>query len=117
MEDTNKFDFDLPEPTEVEIQETISKVKTKEGVTLTLKDAMDYTKLYEELRQWFLIEKNLESPDSISSKVVKEMKNRLKNGLKTKQTQDMSEKSLSVVIQKEKQRISSGIRAIVAKYK
>ena len=121
MDALKKPGFDISEPTEEEIEKTIQKVQDQDNVTLSEDDAIKYTKLYEELKQWFLLEKNLESPDSIAEEVAEEIKDNLKNSQNLEigqdQTQDIAEKSLSEIIPREKERIGKELKAIIAKYK
>lgn len=119
MDDLNKSNFDISEPTDEEIQKTIQKIQEKENVTLSRENAIKYTKLYEELRQWFLLEKNLESQDSISKEIAEEVKVILlkKQGQKLteEQANEVANESLNVIISREKDRIASEIKAIILK--
>lgn len=123
MDELTKSGFDIAEPTEEEIKKIIQKVQDQDNITLSEDDAIKYTKLYEELKQWFLLEKNLESPDSIAEEVAEEIKDNLKNsqdleiGQGQDQAQDIAEKSLSEIIPREKERIGKELKAIIAKYK
>lgn len=117
----NKPDFDIPEPTEEEIEKTIQKVQDKEKVTLSKDDAILYTKLYEELKQWFLMEENIESTDSIAEETAEHIKERLEHNYKLEiskdQAQEIADESLDKVISREKERIGKELKAITARYK
>ncbi len=116
-----KEDFEIPEPNEEEIKKTIEKVKQKDGVTLSRVDAIEYTKLYSELGQWFLMQKNANSPDSIADEMGEKMKDilRRKRGQKLDiyDAQVIAKESLNILISREKERIGGEIRALIAKYK
>lgn len=112
--------FVIPEPTEEEIENTIQKVQNQENVTLSKDDAINYTKLYEELKQWFLMEKNTISPESVVGEVAEEIKDTLQKNkgqeISSEQAYNIAEESLSVVIPREKERIGKELKAIIAKY-
>ena len=116
----DKLSFNIPEPTDEEVEKTIQKIKDQKGVTLTQADASEYAKLYEEMKQWFLMDKNLESQDSIAGDTAGEIQKGIKEsyGLEVKEdlAQDVADKSLSEVISREKERIGKKLKAIIAKY-
>jgi len=120
MDKTNSDNFGIQEPSEKEIKETIEKVKIKYDVVISRKDAIEYAKLYNELSQWFLIEKNINSTDSITDEMAEEIKNilRKKRGqdLDIYDAQTIAKESLNVIIPREKERIAKEIKAIIEKY-
>ncbi len=111
---------EITEPTEEEIKNTIEKVKNKYDIVISKDDAIKYTKLYNELSQWFMIEKNSKSPDSITDEMGKEIKSYLKQKRDQEVSPDEASRiaaaSLKIVIPGEKERIANEIRAIIAKY-
>ena len=113
--------FSISEPTEKEIELTIKKVKDQYNIALSKDDAISYAKLYEELKQWFLIEKNANSPESIVAEMAKELKGTLQETkgqeISSEQSYNIAEGSLNIVIPKEKERIGRELKAIIAKYK
>jgi len=117
----DKSKFEISEPTDEDIQKIIQKVKDQEGILLSRDDAIRYAKLYEELKQWFLMEKNLENSDSIADETADEIQESIKKdyGLEIKEdlAQDIADKSLGEVISREKERIGKELKAIIAKYK
>lgn len=121
MSKINSSDFEIQEPSEKEIEETIEKIKEKENVVLSKDDAIKYFKLYKELGQWFLMEKNLDSPDSIADEMGEEMKDilRRKRGqeLDIYDAQAISKESLNVIISREKERIREEIKGLIDKNK
>ena len=114
-------DFGMSEPNENEIKETIEKVKEKYDVVISEGDATKYAKLYNELGQWFLMEKNIGSKDSITDEMAEEMQEILseKRGqeLDTDDAQTISKESLNIIIPREKERIAEEIREIIVRYK
>lgn len=117
----DKISFNFPEPTDEAIEKTIQKIKDQEGVTLSKADAAEYAKLYEEIRQWFLIDNNLESQDSIAGETADEIQKGIKEGygleIKENLAQDIVDRSLKEVIVREKGRIGKELKAIITKYK
>ncbi len=120
MDELNKPNFDISEPTDEEIKKTIQKIQDQHDITLSNDDAIAYTKLYEELKQWFLIEKNLQSPDSIAEKIAEKMQGMIEesHGLEFSENEAriISDESLDTVIAREKERIGKELKNIIAKY-
>jgi dihydroneopterin aldolase len=113
--------FSISEPTEKEIELTIKKVKDQYNIVLSNEDAISYAKLYEELKQWFLIEKNANSPESIVGEMAEEIKDTLQETksqeISSEQSYKIAEDSLSIVIPREKEQIGRELKAIIAKYR
>lgn len=108
------------EPSDDEVKETIEKVKEKYDVVIQHDDATKYAKLYNELGQWFLMEKNIDSKDSITDEMAEEMqevfRKKRSRELNTDDAQTISEESLKIIIPQEKERIKKEITAIIKKY-
>jgi len=117
----DKSKFKISEPTDEEIEKTIQKIKDQDGVVLSKDDAIQYTKLYEEMKQWFMMENNLETPDSIAGETSDAVQESIKTsyGLEIKEdlAQDIVDKSLGEVISRGKERIGKELKGIVANYK
>lgn len=121
MDELNKPNFDISEPTDEEIKKTIQKIQDQHDITLSNDDAIAYTKLYEELKLWFLIEKNLQSSDSIAEEVAEKMQGMIEesHGLEVSEyeVRTISDESLDTVVAREKERIGKELKTIIAKYK
>lgn len=121
MDESNKLSFDISEPTEEEIKQTIQKIQDQYDIALPNDDAITYTKLYEELKQWFFIEKNLQSPDSIAEEVAEKMQGIIEenHGLEVSEDEakNIVDESLDEVIAREKERIGKELKTIIDKYK
>jgi uncharacterized protein YukJ len=121
MNKIKKEDFDIPTPDFEQIEKTIKEVKEKHDIRLSSKDAIEYFKLFNELGEWFLMEENIDSPDSITDEVGEEMKNVLRrrrgHELDIYDAQDLARSSLNKIIPQEKERIKNEINALIEKYK
>ena len=120
MKDT-RFSTHMPEPSDEEIEQTISKIKEKYNIVLSKEDAVKYAKSYHDLQQWFLIEKNTDSPQSITKEMGTEIKSYIKetrgDDISLDDAEGIAKESLKITIPKEKERLADEIRAIIAKYK
>lgn len=116
-----KFSSHIPEPTEEEIGQTIKKVNDKYDVVISKEDAIEYAKSYYDLQQWFLMEKNSNSPQSITKEMGVEIKSYIKetrgDDISLDDAQGIAKESLKITIPREKERLANEIRAIIDKYK
>jgi len=121
MSKINHDDFGVCKPDKNDVKKTIEKVQKRYNIMISENDATEYTRLHNELEQWFLMEENIDSKDSIANEMTGEMKEILKGkrGLElgTDSAQAISKESLKIIIPREKEQIKKEITAIIEKYK
>ncbi len=111
----------IEEPTPVEINQTIDKIKKKYDVLLNPDDAIQMTKLLKEIEWWFTVDKFSRSPKSISIDMAKEIRAYFKKikgkDLTLDEAHEQAKKSLAETIFSEKERIAQVIKSIISRYK
>ncbi|MDO8513379.1 MAG: hypothetical protein Q7S37_02660 [bacterium] len=117
----DKFIPQIPEPTEEEIKQAISKLKKKYDIAIPQSDAKEYVKLTNELGWWLTTEKAYLSDECITEDIAKEVQVFVKKtqgkDISLKEAHIEAEKSLIYAVPHEKDRIANEIRALIAKYK
>ena len=106
----------IPEPTEVEIQETIRKIESKHSIILSHTDATRFAKLTNELKWWLEVEKAAENPKVFDDEMIKTLANDLKDTKAGKNAKKTAKISLEYAIAVEKKRILGEMKKIIEKY-
>jgi hypothetical protein len=114
------IDPQIEEPTPVEVNQTVDKIKRKYDILLNNEDAIQMAKLFKELEWWFTVDKFSRSPKSISIDMAKEIRAYFKKikgkDLTLEEAHKQAKSSLSQTMSAEKERIAGEIKEIICRY-
>lgn len=118
---SDKFGPQIAEPTDNEINDTITELKEKYDIFITKDDAIKYWKLKKELGWWMAVEMNAEKPEAITDEVAKELQLSIQKtkgeNITVAEAYRQARKSLSFTIPMEKDRIAKEMRKLIRKYR
>jgi|GEM_PF-2169456 hypothetical protein len=111
----------IHEPSDEEINETISLVKDRYDIFITKEDAAKLSKLYQEIEWWFMVEKFAGTKKKMDEDISKEIQDYIKShrgeSVNLIEAGKESQESLDFAIPHEKRRLAKVIKKIIDKYK
>ena len=120
MNKDNKLGPEISEPSSAEIEKTIQKVKSRFGFLMEKDDAIEFTKLRNELAWWVKVERGSKNPASITEEMAKEVqayeKEHYKNEISLEEASENARKAVSEIVPVEKKRIADQTKIILKKY-
>jgi len=114
------IDPQIEEPTPVEVNQTVDKIKRKYDILLNNEDAIQMAKIFKELEWWITVDKFSRSPKSISIDMAKEIRAYFKKikgkDLTLEEAHKQAKSSLSQTMSAEKEQIAGEIKEIICRY-
>ncbi|MFA7253515.1 MAG: hypothetical protein WC107_03090 [Patescibacteria group bacterium] len=118
--DNAKLGPEVQEPNDKEIGKSIQKVKNRFGFLMEREDAIEFTKLRNELAWWIKVERGLKNPESVTEEMAKEVqvyeKEHYNNGITLEEAFEKTRSSVSELIPVAKKRIANQTNSIIQKY-